>query len=79
MGYFSNATEQGIYENEYCGKCIHFDYSDGCLVMNAHWIGNYDQCTNKEVERVLACLIPRAKGTQDFPPHNDQCKMWTEK
>ena len=69
MGYFSNGTEGMAYEEMYCRRCIHEE--NGCAVMLAHFLHNYDECNNPE--SILHMLIPRKNG------HNERCTMFWDK
>lgn len=71
MGYFSNGTEEMIYRDKYCDKCIH-DKNQDCAVYLAHLIHNYDECNNKN--SILHILIPITKDGIG----NEQCKMFIE-
>ncbi len=66
MGYFSNGTEGSMYEAEYCENCLHYE---GCAVLEAHMIYNYDECNKKSI---LHILIPR-DGIE-----NKKCRMFVE-
>ena len=68
MGYFSNGTEGEMYEERYCSKCLH--EKDGCAVMLAHLIHNYDECNNPE--SILHMLIPKTKDNLG----NEKCRMF---
>lgn len=68
MGYFSNGTEGMMYEEQYCMKCVHLK-GDGCPVLYAHELYNYNECNNKG--SILHILIPR-----DDQGDNEQCKMF---
>ena len=70
MGYFSNGTESGIYQNVYCKKCVH-DINDDCQVWLLHSLYNYDECNNDE--SFLHDLIPRSKDGG-----NEKCTMFWE-
>lgn len=71
MAYFSNATEQEIYEEQYCNRCVHGGREEGCPVMNLHWQWNYQQHGDKEKAAILNGFIPR----EDI--NNLQCAMFT--
>ena len=68
MGYFSNGTEQLIYEETHCAKCANAD-DDGCVIMLVHLLHNYDECNNPD--SILHLLIPR-----DEKGWNKQCAMF---
>lgn len=75
MAYFANGTEGMMYEDEYCSKCINYrdngSGSEGCPILDLHFIHNYDECNKKD--SFLHFLIPR-KGID-----NEQCSMFIEK
>ncbi len=75
MAYFANGTEGIMYEEEYCFKCINYrdngSGSEGCPILDLHFIRNYDECNKKD--SFLHFLIPR-KGIE-----NEQCSMFIEK
>ncbi len=71
MAYFPNGTAGDMYEAEYCSRCIHRDDKNGCAVMLAHLLHNYDECNNKE--SILHILIPR-----NSEGDNEQCTMFVE-
>ena len=70
MGYFANGTEGMDYDSEYCERCVH---SNGCAVMEAHMLYNYDECNNKN--SILDLLIPRKENGIG----NEKCRMLCEK
>ncbi len=69
MGYFSNGSEGLDYEEQYCLKCIHYTDAQGCVILYAHTLYNYDECNKKE--SILHILIPR-----DAQGYNEQCRMF---
>ncbi len=74
MGYFPNGDAGIIYEARWCERCIHNPEDpdvEGCAVMLAHLLHNYDECNNSD--SILHLLIPR--GELD----NEQCKMFLER
>lgn len=70
MGYFSNGSEGEEYESKWCDRCIHA--SAGCAVWLAHMEFNYDQCKNKEIEKILNIFIPISKDGLS----NLKCRMF---
>ena len=71
MGYFANGTEGTLYEEKYCNNCRHNKELEGCPVMNAHMLYNYEECENDK--SILHMLIPR-KGVRNL-----KCKMFIAK
>lgn len=67
MGYFSNGTEGMAYEETYCEDCVH--HHDGCMILHAHFVYNYDQCKNPAIKDILGIFIPRVKTK------NQECTM----
>ena len=77
MAYFSNGYEGQKYEAEFCSKCVHEDSGNNntlCAVWMAHFIHNYDQCSNDDLASALNYLIPRDK---DGMPK--KCRMFLPK
>lgn len=72
MAYFSNGTEFGIWEQDYCEKCAHD--MQMCPVLAVHNILNYDQFKNPVLAGLLNAFIPT--GDDGFPA---QCKMFIER
>lgn len=73
MGYFSNSTDGMAYESQYCEKCYHDrDPDNGCVVLLAHLLYNYDDCDKED--SILHLLIPTLKK----PPWNEKCKMFID-
>ena len=70
MAYFPNGTAGMDYEDRYCSRCIH-NGDDGCPVMLAHFLYNYDECNNPK--SILHLLIPR-----DEEGRNQECRMFVE-
>lgn len=70
MGYFPNGTAGEMYTDRYCSRCIHDTAEDGCPVMMAHMLFNYDECNKPE--SILHMLIPRSKDRLN----NERCKMF---
>ena len=70
MAYFSNGTEGDMYTERVCSHCVH---KDGCVVMLAHLIHNYDQIKDGKMvtDHPLNILIPH-KG----PAENGLCRMF---
>jgi len=68
MGYFSNGAEGDDYEAQYCAQCQH--YADGCAVLEAHMLYNYQECNNED--SILHLLIPRSKDGLE----NSLCRMF---
>lgn len=66
MGYFPNGCAGDAYEAKYCNRCVH---QDGCAVMLAHLLHNYEDCNKPE--SVLHLLIPRSKNGW-----NQKCAMF---
>ena len=73
MGYFPNGTSGMMYEEEYCFRCIHDNEEQGCAVMLAHNLYNYDHCNDKT--SILHLLIPRSESGIG----NEQCRMFYPK
>lgn len=72
MAYFSNGTEGMLYEEQWCGRCIHGqDQEKGCTIWDLHMLYNYDECNNKD--SMLHILIPM--GEDGFA---GECSMFTE-
>lgn len=67
MGYFPNGTSAEIYEEKYCSRCVHVE---GCAVMLAHLLHNYDECNNDG--SILHILIPHDDTS------NKKCSMFYE-
>lgn len=71
MGYFPNGTAGEIYEEQYCGRCVHQKPdAGGCAVWLAHMIHNYDECNNPD--SILHLLIPRTENRLG----NEECAMF---
>lgn len=68
MGYFSNQTEADAYEAKWC-SCCENNTGDGCTIMLAHLVYNYDECNNPE--SILHLLIPR-----EVNGGNKKCGMY---
>jgi len=73
VGYFPNGTAGDFYEAKYCARCIHDNDEEGCAVMMAHALHNYEECNKPD--SILHMLIPRIKGDVG----NEQCKMFVAK
>ena len=73
MGYFSNGAEGDSYEEKYCSRCVHGDHENGCPVMIAHLLYNYDDCNKPE--SILHILIPCSANK----PYNERCSMFINK
>ena len=73
MGYFPNGTSALIYQEQFCARCANAeaDY-DGCAIMDAHMIYNYDECNKPD--SILHMLIPRVEGGE-----NGECNMFRAK
>ena len=56
MAYFANGTEAEMFEARWCARCVHSLPDDGCPVMAAHWLWNYDECNNDD--SILHKMIP---------------------
>ena len=69
MGYFSNGSEGGCYQEEYCDKCYWGDKP--CTIWFAHLTHNYDEYNNDK--SILDILIPRNEIC------NDKCTMFIDK
>lgn len=65
MGYFSNGSSGGAYQEQFCDRC-HHDRNQSCPIWLLHLVHNYEEC-NKE-ESFLNVLIPR-----DKEGGNEQC------
>jgi len=75
MGYFSNGTEGGVYQETYCIKCRNFNNEGGCAIWNAHLdLQPYGADGEKEqgIQDVLDALIPRGKDGR----RNQQCLLY---
>lgn len=76
MGYFSNATENDLYQEQWCNRCIHRGPDDGpgCPIMGVHFLYNYEQYKrgNETIRDILQDLIP-PEGVG-----NGQCKMFVQ-
>lgn len=72
MGYFPNGSAGDWYEATYCRRCVHDDAENGCPVMLAHVLHNYEECNRPE--SILHILIPR-----DDRGFNQQCGMFHER
>ena len=65
MGYFSNGTENEIYQEQWCSRCVHEGPQDGpgCPVMGIHFFYNYDQVgstgEHMKLKDILGTFIPR--------------------
>jgi len=69
MGYFSNGTEGGLYQEEYCSHCKHWG-EEGCPVWGLHLEYSYKLCN--EPDSFLDALIPRNhEGC-----YNEKCLMF---
>jgi hypothetical protein len=77
MAYFPNGTSGMIYEEQYCFNCVHGN--EGCPVMDAHNLYNYDQCEEddrgKAIKTILDLLIPETKDGLGA----EQCTMFLAK
>ncbi len=61
-----------MYEEEFCERCVHQPEDvneDGCAVLIAHLLHNYEECNNPD--SILHILIPR-----DEKGGNKQCRMF---
>lgn len=57
IAYFPNGTAAEIYQAEWCDHCAHGqDDENGCPVMTAHWLRNYDD--HSKPQSILHVLIP---------------------
>lgn len=75
MGYFSNGTEGGMYEADYCARCIHGD-QDGaadCSVWFVHENWSYEFVAKPG--GILDMLIPRTEDGLG----NEQCRMFLKR
>jgi hypothetical protein len=70
MGYFSNGTEGDMYEENWCERCLHKSEGEGCAVMLAHLVFNYEQHKDDDLKNVLDTLIP-SEGA-----FNAECAMY---
>ena len=70
MAYFSNSTEGEIYRATWCSCCVHDGGEQGCAVLLAHLLFNYDDCNKPN--SILHMLIPRSKDGLE----NEQCRMF---
>ena len=80
MTYFPNATSAEI-AMEHCCLCRNWKIRDGetesCPIVDAHYEGNYKQCRNKTIKRILEILWPTKDGFPDkcsMFEHNGECK-----
>ena len=76
MGYFSNGTQAGYYQEAYCLRCAHWRVdetgTEGCPVWDAHLIHNDDEDDNSE--SILHILIPQTEDGQNL-----KCAMFLSK
>lgn len=72
MGYFSNGTEEMMYREKYCDRCVH-DKNQDCPVLLLHLLHNYEEANKPE--SMLHVLIPLRDDPYDS---NGQCKMFIE-
>ena len=72
MGYFPNNDAGDFYVAKYCSRCANFrdngSGSEGCAVLDLHFIYNYDECNKPN--SFLHFLIPR-DGIE-----NKECAMF---
>ena len=73
MGYFSNGTEGGIYEDQYCNRCVHMHEDYNCPCLDAHMFWNYEECNKKD--SILHKMIPRTENDLG----NEQCIFFKER
>jgi len=72
MGYFSNETEWGMYQEAYCDKCVHMHPEQGCPCLKAHSLWNYEEFSKED--SVLHKMIPL-----DEDDNNTKCIFfWRE-
>ncbi len=79
MGYFSNGSEGGDYEDRFCAKCIHGQSETvECPVLALHARYNYDQhdkdSMGRRTKRMLETLIPRGEDGL----FNARCAMYVK-
>lgn len=84
MAYFPNGTSGDVYMAKWCERCTNWrEHPDipgnwGCIVIDLHLIGDYDQCKQDESGKlwktVLEHFIPT--GKDGFP---GECRMFLEK
>ena len=67
MGYFSNSTEGSYYQAQWCSRCVHEDYDNGCPVMQLHFF------QQDELQDVLEYFIPKKKV------RNNKCTMFVNR
>lgn len=71
VGYFSNAEEAEIYQEQYCSRCVHYD-PDGdreCPVWEAHLAY---QAEGYPIKDLLGILIPEAEDGCS----NEECRLF---
>ena len=83
MGYFSNGTAGDTYQAQWCERCQNLGADErsketdtnGCPVLDAHLMANYEQCGDSKeavaLAAALSSLIPR-----DTKGNNGQCSMF---
>ena len=78
MGYFSNGTEGGAYQSEYCFRCANRRNKKdgcgfGCAIWDLHLQYSYKLANSKaDSKKMLDFLIPLdAKGC-----FNKECRMF---
>lgn len=72
MGYFPNGTAGMAYAEKYCDQCVHQHPEQGCPVMNAHLLWNYEDCNNSRSR--LHSMIPRSNDGLT----NEQCIFFAD-
>lgn len=81
MGYFSNGTEGAMYEEQFCSRCIHNDFTNGkevgvappCPIWMAHLMFSYEECNSESNAKVmLDAFIPRSENGLG----NGECTMF---
>jgi hypothetical protein len=77
VGYFSNSTENDIYQASYCEKCVHFSLDDECPVMFLHAIWNYD-AVGRSADETKAAALENFIPTIAQPPGNGECRMFIQ-
>lgn len=77
MGYFSNGTEQMMYDEQYCSNCINQGEDGGCPIMDLHFLYGYELCNEKEHigKKMLDHLIPMTEDGLWC----DECSMFKKK
>lgn len=79
MGYFSNGTEDAMYESHYCERCIHYgpEEGPGCPIWLSHLLYSYEECnSDSNAKTMLDMFIPIGKDDLGYLTINEQCTMF---